>query len=213
MPTRLSRKILQYAPALLVTGVVTFSLALTLYAGASRSASHTPASASHALQIPAGLGAKAAVRPTGPGEVRVLAPGESFIPGLGVHWMTATGVNVPPGASLATSASAAQAISFAAKTGLPGSFKITESPVATLAVFSNDVKGTQQTDGTVKLDEQNLLAWVLRYPNVPIVRHGPAVPNASQAPPGPTTCDFYFVVDAQAIVLKEAFQSCDRQVG
>jgi len=161
------------------------------------------------------VAAKAAVRPTGPGEVRALAAGESFIPGLGVHWVAATDQNLPAGASLATAVPAAQAVSFVDKTGLPASFQITGAPVPTLAVYSNDVKGTLQADGTVKLDYQNLLTWVLRYPDVPIVRHGPMMPNATfqTPPPGPSTCDFYFVIDAQATVLKEAFQSCDRQVG
>lgn len=210
-----TRRVRQFGPALLVTAVVTGSLAITLYAGATRQPSRP------AIQVPAGsdvsaaVAAKAAVKPAGPGEVRALAPGESFIPGLGVHWVTATDQNVPVGASLAAAVPLAQAISFVDKTGLLASFKITEAPVPTLAVYSNDVKGTEQADGTVKLDDQNLLTWVLRYPNVPIVRHGPVVPNATAtpSPPGPTACDFYFVIDAQATALKEAFQSCDRQVG
>lgn len=209
------RRVLQFGPALLVTAVVAGSLGITIYAGATRQSSQPAVRVSPGSDVSADVAAKAAVKPAGPGEVRALTPGESFIPGLGVHWVTATDHNVPAGTSLAAAVPVAQAISFVDKTGLPASFKITEAPVPTLAVYSNDVKGAQQADGTVKLDDQNLLTWVLRYPDVPIVRHGPMMPSASAqvTPPGPTACDFYFVIDAQATALKEAFQSCDRQVG
>lgn len=153
----------------------------------------------------------------GPSVSRALSPGETFIPGVGAYWLPAT----PAQASSAV-VSAAFAEGAAKVSGIRDDVTQMAHPEASLALFSNDVKGKIQADGSVVPDDVDKLAWVLRYIDAPVVsHHGLAVPSDGSVvhdPAGATSpvtgnCDFYAVVDAMTGIEIEAFQSCGREVG
>jgi hypothetical protein len=194
---------------LLVTASLVAVVGLVAWNGAIRAtASRSALSGADRPANPAVPSSKL-ISPRGPGEVRSLAPGESFVPGVGAHWISAD-------KSAATSISEAAAISIVADGGYVQAFNAPNSPSANLAVFSNDVKGTLNDDGSVVLDDQNVLAWIVQYSYVPSVVHGPGVFPSSDPPPTKTSahaCDLFVVVDATSGHVREVFQSCDRQIG
>ena len=134
----------------------------------------------------------------GPGEVRDLQPGEKFIPGVGAHWLAA-----PAGTTPRVGARAAKS---AASRGGGLTFGREPSSVA-LSIFGNDVRGTIRPDGSVKPDHENVLAWVLIYPDTPVIYLGPGTPA-----PG-ATAPSYVVVDAGTGQVLETWQGGILEVG
>lgn len=136
----------------------------------------------------------------GPGEERALAPGESFVPGIGAHWK--------PTPQAAASVSSADAIAAAGSSPFTSYIVGQARPEATLANFTNEVKGTSQSDGTTLLEDKDVTVWVLRYPNMPQIGPGNGPTSHKSGP-----CDVFVVVDAETAALREAFQSCGRLQG
>jgi hypothetical protein len=77
-----------------------------------------------------------------------------------------------------------------------------------LVNFSDDVLGQWDANGPVRLEVQNVLAWVIVFPDVPVSVGGP-VPRPGQpaAPVRAFRADMHVVVDAATGKVIEAFQT------
>lgn len=107
---------------------------------------------------------------------------------------------------------AEQAITKARATGLHPQASGSDEVTTELVIYTNDVYGDIQPDGSVKPKHQAIAAWAVRSQSADVVLHQP-VRRPGVAPPVTTAeqCPFVYVIDADTGDNLAAFQTCDEE--
>ena len=176
------------------------ALLVAVPVAASRGSAGVSPTATSVSSLPTG-GGKAIVKNV----PRHLAVGETYLDGLGADWVpvelkqTQTRVN------------AALAIRLAKQSGYFLSVSPAKAVTSTLVKYSNLVQGDIQSDGSTKLRQTSVLAWIVLIPDAEVHLYGRV--TKSDAVKEPASMDAFIVVDAMTGGILGGFQTTHVQRG